>query len=101
MRLSVLLVLIALIGLGFSIADHASSQTRAAGVAQLARADALSTQWGRCPDARPAQRILDRAHRTATPRLRATRARAAVAAWTAVAHSCAQPVDQPTVTVSG
>ena len=100
MRPRVFLALIALIGLGFSIADHASSQTRAPSVAPLARADALSAQWGRCPDARPAQRILDRAHRTAAPRLRATRARAAVSAWTAVAHDCAQPVDQPTVTVS-
>lgn len=73
----------------------------ATGSAAIARAQALAQQWGRCPTARPAQRLLDQAVRTTRPVPRARRARAALRAWTDVARVCAQPVDQPTVIVSG
>lgn len=73
----------------------------APGSADIARADALAAQWGRCPTARPAQRALDRAKRTTAPQPRARRARAAVKLWTQVAKVCSQPVPQPTVIVSG
>ncbi len=69
----------------------------APGAAAIMRAEALSARWGRCPTARPAQRLLDVAERTTAPRPRVRRARAALRAWTAVARDCAQPVDQPTV----
>lgn len=70
----------------------------APGDALIARAHVLAGQWGRCPTARPAARVLARAERTAAPRPRVRRARAAVRAWQAVASECAQPVPQPTVT---
>lgn len=72
----------------------------APGDAAIARADALAAHWGRCPTARPAERVLDQARRTTAPVPRVRRARAALRAWTEVARVCAQPVDQPTVTVS-
>ncbi len=72
----------------------------APGAAVIARAEALAAQWGRCPTARPAQRVLDQARRTTAPVPRVRRARAALRAWTEVARVCAQPVDQPTVIVS-
>lgn len=77
------------------------SATSAPGDASIARAEALASHWGRCPTARPAQRVLDQARRTAAPVPRARRARAALRAWTEVARVCAQPVDQPVVTVPG
>lgn len=69
----------------------------APGDALLARAEALSQQWGRCPTARPAHRVLAEARRTTEPRPRVRRARAALRAWTGVAEQCARPVPQPTV----
>jgi hypothetical protein len=69
----------------------------AAGDSLLARAEALSQQWGRCPTARPAHRVLAEARRTSEPRPRVRRARAALRAWSAVAQECARPVPQPTV----
>jgi len=71
------------------------------GSAAIAQAQALAARWGRCPTAPAAQRVLDEALRTTAPRPRARRARAAVRAWTAVARACSEPVDQPSVTVSG
>jgi len=67
----------------------------------IARAETLAARWGRCPTARPAQRLLDQARRTTAPVPRVRRARAAVRAWTEVARACSQPVDQPAVIVSG
>lgn len=78
-----------------------SSPPPAPGDAAIARAEALAAQWGRCPTARPAQRVLDQARRTTAPVPRVRRARAALRAWTAVARECARPVDQPQVIVSG
>ena len=94
MRLALILIATLAIGVAPTLAGAASSP----GAADIARAQALSHQWGRCPTARPAQSILDLAKRTTKPSLRATRARSAVRAWTTVATVCAQPVDQPTVT---
>jgi hypothetical protein len=67
----------------------------------LARAEALAAHWDRCPTAATAERVLDQARRPNAPVPRARRARAALRAWTEVARVCSQPVDQPTVTVSG
>jgi hypothetical protein len=68
------------------------------GDADIARATALQAQWGRCPTAAPAARVLRQAVRTTKPVPRARRARAAVRAWTAVARECARPVPMPVVT---
>jgi hypothetical protein len=65
------------------------------GAAALARAEALAQKWGRCPTARRAHRLLAIAEATTAPKPRARRARAALRAWTDVAHACSQPVDQP------
>ena len=73
----------------------------APGSAAIAEAEALAVQWDRCPTARPAQRLLVQARQTTAPAPRARRARAALRAWTEVARVCSQPVDQPTVIVSG
>ena len=97
MRLAV--ILIAMVSLGLAPALAGAASPSAAASADIARAQALSAQWGRCPTARPAQSILDLATRTTAPRLRATRARSAVRAWTTVATVCSAPVDQPTVIV--
>lgn len=83
---------IAIGGLGAPDASAA-----APGDALLARAGALSQQWGRCPTARPAHRVLSVARRTSAPRPRVRRARAAVRRWHAVARECSRPVPQPTV----
>jgi hypothetical protein len=79
----------------------AAPGSAASGAREIARSEALAAQWGRCPTARPAQRALDQAKRTTAPAPRARRARAALRSWTEVARVCAQPVAQPTVTVSG
>ena len=71
------------------------------GSAAIAQAQALAVEWDRCPTARPAQRLLAQARQTTAPAPRARRARAALRAWTEVARVCSQPVDQPTVIVSG
>jgi hypothetical protein len=93
------LVLIAASALGIAPAlAGAATSPGARAAADIARADALSGQWGRCPTARPAQEILVLAKGTRKPALRATRARSSVRAWTTVARVCAQPVAQPTVT---
>jgi hypothetical protein len=68
------------------------------GAADIARATALQAQWGRCPTAPPAARVLARARATTKPVPRAKRARAAVRAWTVVARECARPVPMPQVT---
>jgi hypothetical protein len=73
----------------------------APGDALIARAGALADQWGRCPTARPAHRVLAAARRTERPRPRVRRARAALRAWNGVAEACARPVPQPTVTLGG
>jgi len=70
----------------------------APGDALLSRAEALSQQWGRCPTARPAHRVLAVARRTSAPRPRVRRARAALRAWNGVAEACSRPVPQPAVT---
>lgn len=77
-----------------------SAAAPAPGDAAIAKATSLSQQWGRCPTARPAHRLLAQAVRTTKPRPRARRARVALRAWTEVARVCSRPVDQPTVTLS-
>ncbi len=94
------LVLIAALAIGLVPAlAGAAPSPRAVAAADIARADALSAQWGRCPTARPAHRILALAKRTRKPALRATRARSSVRGWRTVARVCAQPVPQPSVTL--
>ncbi len=75
----------------------AAPASAAPGDAAIARAGTLATQWGRCPTARPAHRVLAQARRTEAPRPRARRAHAALRAWTEVARVCARPVPQPRV----
>jgi hypothetical protein len=70
----------------------------APGDAAIAKATSLSQQWGRCPTARPAARLLARAVRTTEAKPRARRARVALRAWNQVARDCAVPVAMPTVT---
>ena len=94
MRLALLLALLAMISLPTALSVAAP----AAGAADIARATALSHEWGRCPTARPAARVLAQAVRTEKPRPRVRRARAAVRAWTAVVAECSRPVAMPTVT---
>ena len=96
MRLALTLIAGIALGLAPALAGAASSPSAAA-AADIARAESLSSQWGRCPTARPAQDILTLAKRTRAPALRATRARSSVRAWTTVARVCSQPVPQPTV----
>lgn len=79
----------------------AAAGTPPSGSTAIARAEVLAAQWGRCPTAPPAQRVLDQARRTTAAVPRARRARAALRAWTTVARVCAQPVDPPVVIVSG
>jgi hypothetical protein len=78
---------------------HATAPAAAAAKA-IRTADALALSWGRCPTARPAARVLAAARASERPVPRLRRARAAVAAWTAVAEQCARPVAQPTVGLS-
>ena len=94
MRLALLLALLAAISLPTAL----STAAPAPGAADIARATALSHEWGRCPTARPAARVLAQAVRTEKPRPRVRRARAAVRAWTVVAAECSRPVAMPTVT---
>jgi len=76
----------------------ASPAAPAPGDAAIARASALQSQWGRCPTAPPAARVLAQARATTKPVPRAKRARAALRAWTTVARQCAAPVAMPQVT---
>ena len=94
------LILIAALALGLAPALAGAAGVTTPADQDIARAQALSSQWGRCPTARPAQAILTLAERTTKPKLRATRARSSVRAWTTVARVCSQPVPQPTVIVS-
>ena len=99
MRLAAAIAITAtVLGLAPALAGAASTPAAAAN-ADIARAQTLSAQWGRCPTARPAQDILALAKGTRKPALRATRARSSVRAWTTVARVCSQPVAQPTVTL--
>ena len=75
-----------------------ASAAPAPGDAAIATATSLSQQWGRCPTARPAARLLAKAERTTETKPRARRARVALRAWTRVARECAAPVAMPTVT---
>ena len=95
MRSALILVLVATAALPGALWGAPSP---APGDAAIARATALSQEWGRCPTARPAARLLAQAVRTEKPRPRVLRARAAVRAWTAVAAECSAPVAMPTVT---
>lgn len=97
MRLALVTALVTLAALVPALAS-ASPAAAAPGDAAIARAHTLSVQWGRCPTARPAGRVLAQARRTEAPRPRVLRARAALRAWTEVARVCSQPVPQPVVT---
>lgn len=94
-------LLIVVLLLGALAMPLAAAPAPAPGDAAIARAEVLAAHWGRCPTARPAQRLLDQARRTEQPAPRVRRARAALRAWTEVARVCAQPVDQPVVAVPG
>ena len=78
-------------------ASPARQPDRAAPV--LRQAQRLATDWGRCPTARPAHRLLAIARRTraATPRL--ARARRALGAWRQVVVDCSKPQPLPQVVV--
>lgn len=75
----------------------ASPAAPAPGDAAIRTATALQQQWGRCPTARPATRLLARAVATTRPAPRARRARVALRAWRDVARECAAPVPMPEV----
>jgi hypothetical protein len=96
LRTALLLALLALAALVPALGG-ASPAAAAPGDAAIARAEALSAEWGRCPTSRPAHRVLAQARRTSAAAPRVKRARAAVRSWTRVARVCAQPVPQPTV----
>lgn len=81
--------------------DAAAARAKDPAAKPLARATALSKSWGRCPTARPAHRLLNRAQRTRAAKPRVVRARAAVRAWRGVAATCSKPVPQPTVVLGG
>lgn len=100
MRL-VLLIALLLVVSAAPLAAAPAPAPPAPGAALIVRAEALAAQWGRCPTARPAHRVLDQARRTTAPVPRVRRARAALRSWTAVARECARPVAQPEVIVSG
>ncbi|MGE0028296.1 MAG: hypothetical protein AB7O78_14795 [Thermoleophilia bacterium] len=76
----------------------ASPAATAPGDAAIQKATALQQQWGRCPTARPAARVLAQAVATTRPVPRAKRARAALRAWNQVARDCSAPVPMPEVT---
>ncbi len=76
----------------------ASPAAPAPGDAAIQKATALQQEWGRCPTARPAARVLAQAVATTKPVPRARRARAALRAWNAVARECRAPVPMPEVT---
>lgn len=76
----------------------ASAPATAPGDAAIRKASALQREWGRCPTARPAARLLAQAVATTKPVPRAKRARAALRAWSRVARECAAPVPMPEVT---
>lgn len=76
----------------------ASPAAKAPGDAAIRKATALQQEWGRCPTARPAARVLAQAVATTRPVPRAKRARAALRAWNRVARECAAPVAMPEVT---
>ena len=82
-------------------ADASAAPAKDPAAKPLARAAALSQAWGRCPTARPAQTLLDRAQRTRAKKPRVVRARAAVRAWKGVVVDCSKPVRQPTVVLGG
>jgi hypothetical protein len=67
--------------------------------AALAQAKALQADWGRCPTARPANALVQRASKAKGVALRARLAIKAVDAFEKVAAECIQPVDQPTIIV--
>jgi hypothetical protein len=97
----VLLATLVLLACTAPLSAAPAPEPPAPGAAILVRAEALAAQWGRCPTARPAHRVLDQARRTTAPVPRVRRARAALRSWTAVARECARPVAQPEVIVSG
>ncbi len=96
MRLAIGLIAVLALGLTPALGRAASSPAGAANK-DIARGQSLAAQWGRCPTARPAAKILALAKRTRRPALRATRARSSVRAWRTVVRVCSQPVRQPTV----
>ena len=70
----------------------------ASGDAAIQRAGALQQEWGRCPTAPPAARVLAQAVATTKPVPRAKRARAALRAWNRVVRECRAPAPMPRVT---
>jgi hypothetical protein len=76
----------------------ASPAAPAPGDAAIRAATALQRDWGRCPTARPAARVLAQAVASTKPVPRARRARAALRAWNRVARECRAPVPMPQVT---
>ncbi len=76
----------------------ASPAAKAPGDAAIQKATALQREWGRCPTARPAARLLAQARATTRPVPRAKRARVALQAWNQVARDCRAPVPMPEVT---
>ncbi|WP_217914227.1 hypothetical protein [Miltoncostaea marina] len=100
MRTALAIALTALAALTPALAAGAPGHgAPAPGDRLVARADAMAAQWGRCPTARTAHRVLAQARRTTAPRPRVRRARAAVRSWQGVARECARPVPMPSVTL--
>jgi hypothetical protein len=96
--LAALLVAFLTAGLSPAAAAAKSSQQEIASKA-LSQARALQADWGRCPTARPANALLQRASKAKGVAVRARLAVKAVGAFEKVAAECIMPVDQPTIIV--
>ncbi|MGE3138805.1 MAG: hypothetical protein AB7I08_13285 [Thermoleophilia bacterium] len=99
MRLALLTALVALAAIlpASAVAASSAPAPRAGTEATLALAGSLQKQWGLCPTARPAHKVITQARRTTAATPRAKRAKAALRSWTEVARVCATPVPQPIV----
>lgn len=86
------------VGLSPAAAAPGSSAKEIASKA-LSQAKALQADWGRCPTARPANALVQRASTAKKVALRARLAVKAVAAFEQVAAECIVPFDQPTIVV--
>jgi len=93
-----LLLAVLLLAAVLPAALSASPTAPAPGDAAIRQATALQQEWGRCPTAGPAARVLAQAVATTKPVPRAKRARAALRAWNRVARDCRAPVPMPEVT---
>jgi type II secretory pathway pseudopilin PulG len=94
-------ILAALLATGLSPAAAAPvNSSKEIASKALSQAKALQADWGRCPTARPANALVQRASNAKGIATRARLAVKAVDAFEKVAAECIMPVDQPTIVVS-